>query len=151
MWAPYPLTSASTTSFDGQPKGLAREFSSFRGDRLRQMMVHVVNVDDVWARIQTCAEQEFRTVTGIPFTYEVPGNYLRVHGIDRNLSRTNFVKAIKLMPADGPGQLQGRQGASYTWAILMSLPWPNAKGAVKAEAASAQSASQVRRSMMSPL
>jgi hypothetical protein len=92
---------------------------AFRRGRTRQMMVRVVNVDGVWARIRTCAGQEFRTVTGIPFTYEVPGNYLRVHGIDRNLSRTNFSKAIELMPAEGPGQLQGRQGASYTWAILM--------------------------------
>jgi hypothetical protein len=94
-------------------------FSGFRRGRLWQMMVHVVNVDDVWARIQTCAEQEFRTVTGIPFTYEVPGNNLRVHGIHRNLSRTNFAKAIELMPAGGPGQLKARQGASYTWAVLM--------------------------------
>jgi hypothetical protein len=83
------------------------------------MMVGMVDVDGVWARIRTCEGQQFRTVTGIAFTYEVPGNYLRVTGIDRNLSRTNFAKAIELMPADGPGQLQGRQGASYTWAILM--------------------------------
>jgi hypothetical protein len=83
------------------------------------MIAAVVNVDDVWARIQTYAEQEFRTITGISFTYEVPGNYLRVHGIERNLSRTNFAKATELMPAGGPGELRGRQGASYTWAILM--------------------------------
>ena len=55
----------------------------------------------------------------LPFTYDVPGNYLRVDRTNRNLSRTNFAKAIELMPADGPGQLTGRQGASYTWAILL--------------------------------
>jgi hypothetical protein len=38
---------------------------------------------------------------------------------NRNLSRTNFAKALGLMPVDGPGNLAGRQGASYTWAILM--------------------------------
>ncbi|WP_204045338.1 hypothetical protein [Acrocarpospora phusangensis] len=77
------------------------------------------DVEDVWARILTYAGQEFRTVTGLPFTYEVPGNYLRVSRTNRNLSRANFEKAIELMPAEGPGELRGRQGASYTWAILM--------------------------------
>ncbi|GAB3861675.1 hypothetical protein GCM10027610_104570 [Dactylosporangium cerinum] len=69
--------------------------------------------------IRDCAGQQFRTVNDLPFTYEVPGNYLRVDRTDRNLSRTNFAKAIELMPADGPGQLAGRQGASYAWGILM--------------------------------
>lgn len=84
-----------------------------------QMMVAMSKVEGVWARIQTHAGEEFRTVTGLPFTYEVPGNYLRVNRTTRNLSRTNFSKAIELMPTEGPGQLRGRQGASYTWAILM--------------------------------
>lgn len=83
------------------------------------MMLLMGDIEDVWARIRAHAGQEFRTVTGLPFTYEVPGNYLRVNRTDRNLSRTNFAKAIELLPADGPGQLPGRQGASYTWAILM--------------------------------
>jgi hypothetical protein len=78
-------------------------------------MVRVANIDGVWARIRACAGQEFRTITGLAFTYEVPGNYLRVHGVNRNLSRTNFAKAMELMPANGPGQLAGRQGASYSW------------------------------------
>jgi hypothetical protein len=83
------------------------------------MMVVMSNVDEVWARIRAHAGQEFHTATGLPFTYEVPGNYLRVDRTTRNLSRTNFSKAIEQMPTEGPGQLRGRQGASYTWAILM--------------------------------
>ena len=39
--------------------------------------------------------------------------------INRSLSRTNFMKAAALMPTDGPGKLKDRQGAAYTWAILM--------------------------------
>lgn len=77
------------------------------------------SVEGVGARIRTHAGQEFRTVTDLPSTYEVPGNYLRVDRTIRNLARSNFSKAIGLMPADGPGQLRGRHGASYTWAILM--------------------------------
>jgi hypothetical protein len=77
------------------------------------------DVERVWTRIHAYAGQEFRTVTGLPFTYEVPGNHLRVSRTNRNLSRTNFAKAIELMPAGGPGQLHGCQGPAYTWAILM--------------------------------
>ena len=65
------------------------------------------------------AGAEFRTVTGIVFTYSVPGDYLRVDAVNRSLSHTNFARAIKLMPVDGPGSLPGVQGASYTWGILM--------------------------------
>ncbi|MEV0135431.1 hypothetical protein AB0H83_44155 [Dactylosporangium sp. NPDC050688] len=79
----------------------------------------MASIETVWTRIRDCAGQEFRTVNDLPFTYEVPGNYLRVDRTNRNLSRTNFAKAMEFMPADGPGQLTGRQGASYTWAILM--------------------------------
>jgi len=79
----------------------------------------VDDIDVVWERIRRHAGQEFRTVTGLPFTYEAPGNYLRVDRTVRNLSRSNFEKALRLMPANGPGELRDRQGAAYTWAILM--------------------------------
>ena len=77
------------------------------------------DIDRVWARIKANAGLEFRTITGLAFTYEVPGNYLRVSRTVRNLSRSNFSKALEFVPTAGPGQLQGRQGPSYTWAILM--------------------------------
>jgi len=76
-------------------------------------------IDSVWARIAQHAGQEFHTVTGLPFTYEVPGNYLRVNRTIRNLSRSNFAKALPLLPAATPADLPDLQGASYTWAILM--------------------------------
>ena len=79
----------------------------------------MTTIELVWERIRDCAGQEFRTVSGLPFTYQVPGNYLCVDRTNRNLSRTNFAKALPRLPAAGPGQLAGRQGASYTWAILM--------------------------------
>lgn len=83
----------------------------------------MVDVDRVWERIRANAGQQFPTKTGKPFTYVVPGAYLRVtrdgKQINRSLSRTNFAKAALAMPADGPGELVERQGPSYTWAILM--------------------------------
>jgi hypothetical protein len=74
----------------------------------------------VWECIRRNAGIEFRTVTGLPFTYDVPGQSLRVtrdgKEINRSLSRTNFERALAMMPASNPGLLEGRQGASYTWA-----------------------------------
>lgn len=84
----------------------------------------MATINTVWDRIRRHAGSEFRTVNGLPFTYEVPGQYLRVtrdgQEINRSLSRTNFERALEVMPAVGPGALQGRQGPSYTWAILMA-------------------------------
>jgi hypothetical protein len=77
----------------------------------------------VWDRIQLSAGERFTTATGLPFTYRVPGEFVRVsrdgREINRSLSRTNFQRAMQSMPAASPGALRDRQGASYTWAILM--------------------------------
>ena len=78
-----------------------------------------MNIETVWDRIRAHAGETFHTKTGLPFTYEVPGNYLRVNRANRSLSRTNFAKALSAMPADGPGAIKDRQGSAYTWAILM--------------------------------
>lgn len=81
--------------------------------------------DDIWARIERHAGAEFATITGRRFTYTTPGNYLRVrlepegHEVPRVLSRTNFLKATRQMPAAKPSDISERQGPSYTWAILM--------------------------------
>src|SRR4051812_1794491 len=80
-------------------------------------------IEAVWQRIQRHAGESFQTTTGLRFTYRVLGNYLRVarngREINRSLSRTNFARALELMPATQPTQLKARQGPSYTWGILM--------------------------------
>lgn len=83
----------------------------------------MTDIATVWQRIERHAGDEFRTITGLPFTYRVPGAFLRVtrdgREINRSLSRTNFAKALELMPATVPSELKERQGSAYTWAILM--------------------------------
>ncbi len=98
--------------------------ASSRVDGLTERLAHrqarfMEDIDQVWERIRRHAGEEFRTVTGLAFTYDAPGNYLRLHRTNRSLSKTNFAKALPAMPADGPGAIADRQGASYTWAILM--------------------------------
>jgi hypothetical protein len=74
----------------------------------------MTSFNDVWDRIRRCSGQTFYTATGLPFTYRVPGDYLRVERdgreINRSLSRTNFEKAAKLMPAATPSDIKGSQG-----------------------------------------
>jgi hypothetical protein len=83
----------------------------------------VVNFDDVWARIERRAGETFATATGLPFTYRIPGDYLKVsrdgREINRSLSRTNFKNASAVMPAAKPSDISDSQGSAYTWAILL--------------------------------
>jgi hypothetical protein len=83
----------------------------------------MVDIDAVWERIERHAGQAFETSTGLSFTYEVPGRYLRVtrdgREINRSLSKTNFRQALSLMPAEKPSDLKDRQGSAYAWGILM--------------------------------
>jgi hypothetical protein len=83
----------------------------------------MANFDDVWTRIERHAGQTFATATGLPFTYRVPGDYLKVsrdgREINRSLSRTNFMKASAAMPTAKPSDIKDSQGSAYTWAILM--------------------------------
>ena len=74
----------------------------------------MVTIDEVWARIERHAGQQFQTITGLEFTYRVPGAYLRIsrdgREINSSLSRTNFALALDAMPAAGPGDIEDRQG-----------------------------------------
>lgn len=83
----------------------------------------VIDIDEVWPRIERHAGQPFHTITDLQFTYWVPGAYLRItrdgREINRSLSRTNFARALEAMPADRPSDIKDRQGSAYTWAVLM--------------------------------
>ena len=82
-----------------------------------------MHIHDVWQRIEQYAGSEFKTVTGLPFIYRVPGQFVRVtrdgQEINRSLSRTTFANALRDMPVSNPGQLKDVQGSAYVWGILM--------------------------------
>lgn len=79
--------------------------------------------DEVWSRIERFAGQDFKTATGLSFTYRVSGDFIRVtrdgREINRSLPRTNFRRAAESMPVARPSDIKERQGSAYTWAILM--------------------------------
>src|SRR5271167_1487264 len=87
------------------------------GRRENQMADH--SFDPIWRRIVSCTGQEFKTVSGLPFTYEVNGRVLRVSRANQDLPRSEFEKPYKLMPLTGPGQINRIvRGPAYVYAIL---------------------------------
>ena len=79
----------------------------------------VPSFSSMWVRIVACQGQTFRTVRGLPFTYEVNGQILRVSRAKQNLPRTEFEKAYKLLPLNGPGKINSIvRGPAYVYAIL---------------------------------
>jgi hypothetical protein len=73
----------------------------------------------VWQRIARYAGEEFHTVRGLEFTYQVDSNSLRTSRTDFVLSKGNFERAYEQVPLDAPADFsQDITGTSYTWAVL---------------------------------
>jgi hypothetical protein len=74
---------------------------------------------EIWKRIIACEGEEFRTITNLPFTYEVRGDYLRPSRTEYNISKSEVAKAYSLVPLSGPGDISKLvRGPSYIYAIL---------------------------------
>lgn len=76
-------------------------------------------IESVWVRIKSLEGQEFKTKTGLPFSYEVSGNVVRPSRTKYNISKSDFAKALNLTPLDGPGQISNLvRGSAYIWGVL---------------------------------
>ena len=78
------------------------------------------SISEVWPRICAQQNEQFKTITGKPFTYTVSDNALVT-----TLSPTfplhigGFEKALARVPLKGPGEITNEvRGAAYIWAIL---------------------------------
>ena len=76
------------------------------------------SIEVAWRRILQREGERFETLTGGPFTYTVTGHVLRTDRTDFNLPKSQFEKALDLVPAAGPGELRDLRGPSYIYAIL---------------------------------
>ena len=77
--------------------------------------------DEVWARIQQHAGQEFRTIGNRPFTYESMGpNTIKVirPTFTHLVGRAVLDRAYDRLPLAGPGEIADLHASSYVWAIL---------------------------------
>jgi hypothetical protein len=74
---------------------------------------------EIWKRIVACENEEFRTISNLPFTYEIIGNDLYTNSTDYKLSKADFAKAYDLVPISNPAIITKLvKGPSYICAIL---------------------------------
>jgi hypothetical protein len=81
------------------------------------------DVGQIWKRIEAHRGEEFRTLRGEPFSYDVHGNIVvprpqRGKPTPRQLPRSDFEKAWARWPLSGPRQIGDLQGPSYIYGIL---------------------------------
>ncbi len=74
--------------------------------------------ETVWRSIVALQGQTFRLKRGQPFRYVVSGNSVVPTTTNRQLGRSQFMRAFGRLPVQGPGELNDLQGPSYLFAIL---------------------------------
>ena len=77
----------------------------------------------VWERVVRHQGDEFQTVRGLPFTYEVQGTsgiwfYRKGHRINRRLARSELESALRKSPLHSPADLKEFQDPSYLFGLL---------------------------------
>ncbi|MCD6161468.1 MAG: hypothetical protein J7K40_03525 [candidate division Zixibacteria bacterium] len=76
-------------------------------------------LEEVWGRIMCYEGKHFHTIRGKEFTYTISGNTLKPNHINRQIPKSDFGKACKLVPIKGPGKINNLvQGPSFVWAII---------------------------------
>ena len=74
---------------------------------------------EIWRRIERHQGEEFRTRTGLPFTYEVQGDIFRSDRANQDVSRMDFERALAIAPFDGPGNINRQvRGPACIRAVL---------------------------------
>ena len=77
-----------------------------------------MSFDKIWGNIACCAGQEFRTKTGITFTYTVSGGFVIPDHTQYPLAKKQFQIAADVPNLTGPAQIHHVRGPSYVFAIL---------------------------------
>lgn len=77
------------------------------------------DLDAVWRRIVATQGEEFRLKGGDPFVYSIEGLSVVPDRTGYPISKSEFGKALELVPLGGPGQVRDLvRGPSYVYAIL---------------------------------
>ena len=79
----------------------------------------MISLSIVWDRIKQEEGDLFHTKTGLPFFYEIDGDYFSPDHIQYKISKKDFEKALMIVPIDGPGVINDIvRGPAYIWAVL---------------------------------
>jgi hypothetical protein len=65
----------------------------------------MVDVETIWLRLKEHAGEEFQTKFGVLFTYRLEVNTFHPSRTLHQAGKSDFIKALKLVPFDGPGAI----------------------------------------------
>ena len=75
--------------------------------------------ETVWQRLRGHQGEEFKTKTGLPFSYKISGDIFWPSRTNYNIAKSDFAKAFELLPIAGPGEINELvRGPAYVWAVL---------------------------------
>ena len=78
--------------------------------------------EPIWQRINSHQRQEFKTATGLPFTYQVEGSgiwfFRNGRRINRKLTRTQLDQAIARCPLRSTTEIRDLMDYPYLFALL---------------------------------
>lgn len=79
-----------------------------------------MDICELYTRLRQYEGDKFYTITGLPFTYTIDnGGTIRVSRTKQAINRSNFIKALKLMPLSGPGEINDIViGSAYVYAMI---------------------------------
>lgn len=81
---------------------------------------------EVWAKITAHQGEQFYTIKGLPFMYEIRGGECFIDRRKKSITRATFEKAYEKIREEGAEQISGPKqlgvfGAPYVWAIFRAL------------------------------
>ena len=78
-----------------------------------------MSFENSWSKILQNEGKNFKTITGLDFSYSIEGDILIPSRTDYNISKSEFQKAFDMLPIKGPGEINNIvRGPAYVWAIL---------------------------------
>ena len=78
-----------------------------------------IGIDTLWTRLQAHEGETFTQIRGGTFTFAVTSSTVIPDRTNRTFPRTDFEKALDLVPLRSTVDVQHLQGPSYLYAILM--------------------------------
>lgn len=95
-----------------------RDASIWKQASDKDSLLTMPSIDAVWVRIEAHAGETFHLVRGGAFTYRVSGGHVVPDRTPQQIPRSQFAKALELVPLGGPGEIQHLRGPSFVFAIL---------------------------------
>lgn len=78
-----------------------------------------ISIDKVWHRIKKHEGDVFHQLRGKAYTYEITNDALVPLGINQNIAKSEFTKALEFLPLSNTVPVQHLRGPSYLYSILM--------------------------------